>query len=489
GHTSAHRCPSGQHPRIRRLRDRRSHQADPGGELRPGPRARRDHRAQALPFRPYLPLPQGRGGEARIGHLEDLGRPPRGEAGERHRGHRHRPHRHLCRPLEIPARHRPAGIRRRGRPPRPDRDAAEAPSGGGAVRCRAQAPPAHAAGDHRRGDERARRRHPGHPHHHRPALPAPHPALAGRRAGPGRRRADRRRHPRLRQAAGGDAAGRDHRRPRRRQPRGPDGLQRGGRRPRRGREPDPPHQRRRPRDGHDADRLRLRPPRPHPHGRGGDGDPRPHRPPRRPGPDRGAPAPARPRPRRARPPPPHAGRARPARPAEHPRRHAPAAGGPGGAAGPRPARPGAAEARGAVPAGAAPPASARGDRRPAGGDRPSAGARPRRLAADRGARADLPCTRPLQRPPGRGAGTREAGAAGGAGGAAGKRLLPIRPLPGLRPGPRRRGRAHHQRHRRAPRRSPCPHLRRWRGAGDRRWGQVSTEAPDAGQAGAGDPSV
>ena len=158
-------------------------------------------------------------------------RAPRHPAGERAGGARHRAHRHLRRPFQVPARHRPAGLRRRGRAARPDRAAAAAPARGGALRRRAQAADPAAAARHRRGHQRARRGHPGHPHHRRPALPAAHPPLARRRAGPRRGGADRGRHRGLRRPAAGRAGaapGRADRGARRRQPRRPDGLQRGG---------------------------------------------------------------------------------------------------------------------------------------------------------------------------------------------------------------------------------------------------------------------
>ena len=59
-----------------------------------------------------------------------------------------------------------------------------------------------ARGD-RRGDQRARRGDPGHPHHHRAPLPAPDPAVAGAGAGRGRGRTHRRGDRRVRRPAGG----------------------------------------------------------------------------------------------------------------------------------------------------------------------------------------------------------------------------------------------------------------------------------------------
>ncbi len=87
----------------------------------------------------------------------------------------------------------------------------------------------------RRGDQRARRSDPGHPHHHLSPLPARDPAVAGAGAGRGRRRPHRRRHRRLRRTAGARpaAARRADRRARRRQPGRPDGVQRGSRAARR----------------------------------------------------------------------------------------------------------------------------------------------------------------------------------------------------------------------------------------------------------------
>ena len=193
--------PARQPARLRRVRDRRRHQAHPEGRLRPGARARGDHRAQALPLRPRVSLAEGRGREAGSGGVEDQRAAPRHPAGERAGGARHRAHRHLRRPFQVPARHRPAGLRRRGRAARPDRAAAAAPARGGALRRRAQAADPAAAARHRRRHQRARRGDPGHPHHRRPALSAAHPPLARPRAGPRRGGADRGRHRGLRRPA------------------------------------------------------------------------------------------------------------------------------------------------------------------------------------------------------------------------------------------------------------------------------------------------
>ena len=183
------RCPSGlQRPRVHRLGNLRRSEAHAGRQLRPRPRARRDHRTEALPLRPHLLLAEGRGREDLRHRLEVRGVPARHGAGERRRGDRHRPHLRLRRTLVLPAHHRADGIRRRRRPARPHRDAPPPPCRRGPVRRRPQARPAGAALGDRRHHQRARRGDPGHPHHHRPPLPPPGPAVAGAGAGRGRRR-------------------------------------------------------------------------------------------------------------------------------------------------------------------------------------------------------------------------------------------------------------------------------------------------------------
>ena len=127
---------------------------------------------------------------------------PRHGAGERGGSDRHRPHLRLWRALLLPAHRRADGICRRRRAAGAHRDAARPPRRRGPVRRRPQAQAAGAADGHRRGQQRARRGDPGHPHHARPPLSSHAAALAGAGAGRGRGRAHRRRHRRLRRAAG-----------------------------------------------------------------------------------------------------------------------------------------------------------------------------------------------------------------------------------------------------------------------------------------------
>ncbi len=267
-------APPCQHSRIRRLRNRRRHQADAGGEFRPRARARRDHRTEALPLRPHLPVAEGRGGEAGIGDLEDRGRrrlsikPENGiEVIATGRIE------HLCGPSKyqlVIDRLEYAGegallariemLRKRL--------LAEGLFAAERKRPLPMLPRiiGVVSSERRRGD-------PGHPHHHPAPLPPPHPAVAG--GGAGRRARPSRSPPPS--AASLPAGGAEPR---------PDVIivARGG-----GSledlmafneevvvraaadSPIPLISRRRPRDRHHADRLRLRPPRADPDRRRRDG--------------------------------------------------------------------------------------------------------------------------------------------------------------------------------------------------------------------------
>ena len=66
-----------QRSRIHRLGNLRRGEAHARGQLRPRPRARRDHRTEALPLRPHLFLAEGRGRQARRRGVEDRRPPPR----------------------------------------------------------------------------------------------------------------------------------------------------------------------------------------------------------------------------------------------------------------------------------------------------------------------------------------------------------------------------------------------------------------------------